>query len=218
MNPRDASAEHFVAGSPSIVYVVDDDRSIRLTLGSLLLSVGYQVEAFESVAAFLEFDRPDTTSCLVLDIRLRGENGLVFQRECHRFHLHMPILFVSGHGDIAMSVQAMKAGAVNFLEKPFRDQDLLDAVHDALARDYSRRSSEQRLKPLRASYGRLSAREREVLHLVVTGLLNKQIAATLGVSEDCVKLHRSQVMKKMGSRSVPDLVRKARDLGITPRC
>ncbi|QYD72866.1 response regulator [Paraburkholderia edwinii] len=210
--------EQRVTGTQPIVYVVDDDASMRATLGSLLLSVGYRVETFDSSAAFLAFKRPDVTSCLVLDIRLRGESGLAFQRDCGRFDLRMPILFVTGHGDVAMSVQAMKAGAVDFLAKPFRDQDMLDAIHDALERDSQRRREEERLRPLRHCYTRLSSREREVMHLVITGLLNKQIAGALDVSEDCVKLHRSQVMKKMNARSVPDLVRKAKDLGINPRC
>jgi FixJ family two-component response regulator len=213
----EALPQPHATGTQPIVYIVDDDPAMRATLASLLLSVGYRVETFESSAAFLAFERPDATSCLVLDIRLRGESGLAFQRDCHRFDMRMPILFITGHGDIAMSVQAMKAGAVNFLAKPFRDQELLDAIHDALALDHTRRAEEQRLKPLRTSYQRLSTREREVLHLVITGLLNKQIAGALGVSEDCIKLHRSQVMKKMNSRSVPDLVRKAKDLGIKPR-
>jgi FixJ family two-component response regulator len=201
-----------VAGTRRLVYVVDDDEAIREGLTSLLMSVGYWVETFESVAKFLEFEREDRTSCLILDVRLRGESGLTFQRECHRLQLHMPILFISGNGDIEMSVQAMKAGAVTFLEKPLRAQPLLDAVHEALALDAARRSGEQGIKASRASYGTLTQRERDVMRLVVTGLLNKQIAAELGVSLDSIKQHRSQVMKKMNSRSVADLVRKATHL------
>ncbi|TDY37057.1 LuxR family two component transcriptional regulator [Paraburkholderia rhizosphaerae] len=199
-------------GTRRLVYIVDDDEAIRKGLTSLFMSVGYQVETFESVATFLEFEREDASSCLILDVRLRGENGLAFQRECHRLRLHIPIIFISGHGDVEMSVQAMKAGAVTFLEKPFCSQTLLDAVKDALALDSARRSSEQSSMALRASYATLTQRERDVMRLVITGLLNKQIAAELGVSVDSIKQHRSQMMRKMNSRSVPELVRKATHL------
>jgi FixJ family two-component response regulator len=214
---HEALPEWMLNGMPPIVYVLDNDPSMRAALGSLLCSEGYRVEAFDCSAAFLAFERPDAISCLVLDIRLNGECGLALQRDCHRLNVPLPIVCVSGYGDVAMSVQAMKAGAVDFLVKPFRNQDMLDAVHDALGRDSRRRSEEQRLTPLRQCYAQLSPREREVMHLVTMGLMNKQIADVMDVSENSVKLRRSKVMKKMNSRSLPDLVRKAKDLGIYPR-
>jgi FixJ family two-component response regulator len=203
-------------GVQPVVYVIDNDPSMRTALGALLCSIGYRVEAFESTTAFLAFERPDAISCIVLDIGFQGESGLVFQRDCRRFDLPLPIVCLTRHCDVAMSVQAMKAGAVDFLLKPVRDQVLLDAVHHALERDSWRRDEEHRLMPLRICYAKLSPREREVMHLVITGLMNKQIACAMKISEDSVKLHRSKVMKKMNSRSIPDLVRKAKALDIHP--
>ena len=218
MTERPGSTPIDPSGQEPVVLVVDDDESMREALRSLLQSVGLRVEMYRSAAAFLQAELPTCPCCIVLDVRLPGQSGLDLQAELSREDIRIPIIFITGHADVPMSVRALKAGAVDFLVKPFRDQDMLDAVHDALERDSQRRSEEERLRPLRHCYARLSRREREVMHLVITGLLNKQIAGALDVSEDCVKLHRSQVMKKMNSRSVPDLVRKAKDLGINPRC
>jgi FixJ family two-component response regulator len=200
--------------NPSVVYVIDDDESIRFVLNGLVRSVGLQVETFESPKEFLEFPKYDAPSCLILDVRLRGESGLTFQEEAIRCGVRIPILFMTAHGDIEMTVKAMKAGALDFFPKPFRDQDMLDAIAHALKRDAERRASEQAVATLRSSYESLTPREREVFKLVVTGLLNKQIAYELNLSEITVKIHRGQVMKKMASRTLPDLVRKAEALGI----
>lgn len=197
------------AAGQRIAYVVDDDESIRLALGGLLRSIGLRVETFESTQEFLAFPKDEVPSCLILDVRLRGESGLAFQEQVARCGVRMPIVFITGHGDIAMTVKAMKAGAVDFFSKPFRDQDMLDAVTNALTRDGDRLAAEQSTVQLRAAYSSLTPREREVMAFVVTGLMNKQIAAELNLSEITVKIHRGQVMKKMGSRSVPDLVRKS---------
>jgi FixJ family two-component response regulator len=203
-------------GKLSVVYVVDDDESIRLALGSLLRSVGLRVETFESLQAFLAFRKYDSPSCLILDVRLRGESGLAFQEEAAKLGLRMPILFMTGYGDIAMSVKAMKAGALDFLPKPFRDQDMLDAVAHALARDGERLAAEQSVAALRTAYDSLTPREREVLEFVVAGLMNKQIASEMNLSEITVKIHRGQAMRKMAARSVAELVRKAEALGVKP--
>ncbi|MBY4945255.1 response regulator transcription factor [Cupriavidus respiraculi] len=200
-----------------VVYVIDDDESMRLALRGLLRSVGLRVETFESSQEFLALPRHDGPSCLILDVRLRGESGLAFQEQVARSGVRMPIVFVTGHGDIAMTVKAMKAGAVDFFAKPFRDQDMLDAVANALARDGERLAAEQSLAEVRAAYDQLTGREREVLGYVVAGLMNKQIASELNLSEITVKIHRGQVMKKMGARSVADLVRKSESLGIVPQ-
>ncbi|GJG95299.1 response regulator transcription factor [Cupriavidus pauculus] len=197
------------AAGQRIAYVVDDDESIRLALGGLLRSIGLRVETFESTQEFLAFPKDEVPSCLILDVRLRGESGLAFQEQVARCGVRMPIVFITGHGDIAMTVKAMKAGAVDFFSKPFRDQDMLDAVTNALTRDGDRLAAEQSTVQLRAAYSSLTPREREVMAFVVSGLMNKQIAAELNLSEITVKIHRGQVMKKMGSRSVPDLVRKS---------
>ncbi|EEF26066.1 Nodulation protein W, putative [Ricinus communis] len=175
------------------------------------------VETFESPKDFLAFPKYDAPSCLILDVRLRGESGLAFQQEAHRCGVRMPILFITAHGDIEMTVKAMKAGALDFFAKPFRDQDMLDAIAHALKRDAERRESEQALATLQESYETLTQREREVMKFVVAGMLNKQIAYELHLSEITVKIHRGQVMKKMVSRSLPDLVRKAEALGIDQR-
>ena len=197
-----------------IVFVIDDDASIRNALKGLISSVGLQVELFGSAQEFLRSKRPDVPSCLVLDIRLPGISGLDFQRELAQGNIHIPIIFITGHGDIPMSVRAMKAGAVEFLTKPFRDQDLLDAIQVALERDRARRQQEAEIALLRERFESLTPREREVLPLVVSGLLNKQIAAEIGTSETTVKVHRGQLMRKMGADSLADLVRMAERIGI----
>jgi FixJ family two-component response regulator len=203
-------------GGQPVVYVVDDDESIRLALSDLLLSTGLHVETFGSSQEFLAFARCDVPSCLILDVRLRGESGLTFQEEIRKSGLHMPIVFMTGHGDIEMSVKAMKAGALDFFAKPFRDQDMLDAVSQALLRDTQRLAAERSIGALRACYDSLTPREREIIQFVVAGLLNKQIASEMNLSEITVKAHRGQAMKKMAARSVADLVRKAEALGIEP--
>jgi FixJ family two-component response regulator len=197
-----------------IVFVVDDDESVREALRSLFRSVSLKVETFGSAAGFLRSELPDVASCLVLDVRLPGVSGLDFQAELAKANIHIPIIFMTGHGDIPMSVQAMKAGAVDFLTKPFRDQDMLDAVAAAIERDRSRRKDEQRLSDVRARFNSLTEREREVMGLVTAGLMNKQIAGELGLSEITVKIHRGHVMRKMAVRSLADLVRMAEVLGV----
>jgi len=204
------------ASAASIVYVVDDDESIRVSVHSLLRSVGLRAEKFGSSEEFLAFPKPDLPSCLILDVRLRGESGLAVQQKIARSDLRMPILFMTAHGDIEMTVKAMKAGALDFFSKPFRDQDMLDAVANALARDAERIACERSMSGLRACYESLTAREREIMGYVVTGLMNKQIASEVKLSEITVKIHRGQAMKKMASRSVADLVRKAEALGVGP--
>ncbi|MBB4276996.1 response regulator transcription factor [Rhizobium mongolense] len=201
---------------PATVIVIDDDPDIREALGSLLRSVGFDVKLLTSVDDFLRSGRPNGPTCLVLDVRLPGQSGLDFQLELSRENIQLPIVFITGHGDIPMSVQAMKGGAVEFLTKPFRDQDLLDAVHVGLERDRVWLENERALATVRARFDSLTPREREVMALVVTGRLNKQIAADLGVSEITVKVHRSQVMQKMGTRSLPELARMADKLMLAP--
>jgi FixJ family two-component response regulator len=197
-----------------IVYVVDDDGLIRIALDSLLRSIGLQVQTFASAADFLAAPHADAPSCLILDVRLQGESGLKFQEQLAvQGDLPMPIIFMTGHGDIAMSVKAMKAGALDFLAKPFRDQDMIDAVTNALARDMQRLQASRSMRDLRKCYQSLTPREREVIRFVAAGLMNKQIAAEMGVAEITAKIHRGQAMKKMESRSVADLVRKIEALG-----
>ena len=196
------------------VFVVDDDESMREALHSLFRSVSLRVETFGSTADFLRSTLPDAASCLVLDVRLPGLSGLDFQAELAKANIHIPIIFMTGHGDIPMSVQAMKAGAVDFLTKPFRDQDMLDAVAAALERDRKRRKEEHRIADLRTRFEGLTEREREVMVLVTAGLMNKQIAGELGLSEITVKIHRGHVMRKMAARSLADLVRMAEVLGV----
>jgi len=198
----------------SIVFVVDDDASVRNALRSLIRSVGLQVELFGSAQEFLQSKRPRVPSCLILDIRLPGISGLDFQRKLAEAGNFIPIIFITGHGDIPMSVRAMKGGAVEFLTKPFRDQDLLDAIHVALERDRARRQREDEIATLKERFEWLTPREREVLPLVVSGLPNKQIAAEIGTSETTVKVHRGQLMRKMGADSLPELVRMAERIGI----
>ena len=191
----------------SVVFVVDDDRSVRSSLKLLISSVGLQVESFESADTFLQRKPPDAPSCLVLDVRLRGLSGLDLQRELAARNCQIPIVFITGHGDIPMSVRAMKAGAVEFLTKPFRDQDLLDAVRIALERDRARREREKELAELQNRFNSLTVREQEVIAMVVAGMLNKQIADQLETAENTIKIHRSRAMKKMHAQSVAELVR-----------
>jgi FixJ family two-component response regulator len=196
------------------VYVVDDDQAIRNALGSLFRSVGLRAEAFASAAEFLQSKLPNVASCLVLDVRLPGVSGLDFQTELAKANIGMPIIFITGHGDIPMTVKAMKAGAVDFLAKPFRDQDMLDAVSTAIERDRRRRQDETAAAGLRENFETLTPREREVMAFVTAGLMNKQIAAELGVSEITVKIHRGHTMRKMGAKSLADLVLMAEVLGV----
>ena len=196
------------------VIIVDDDEAVREALRSLFRSVGLRVEMFSSAAELLRGDFPDVTSCLVLDVRMPGLSGLDFQAELGRAGVHVPIIFMSGHGDIPMSVRAMKAGAVDFLPKPFRDQDMLDAVSAALEQDRQRRQADKQLADLRGAFATLTNREREVMGLVSAGLMNKQTAGELGLSEITVKIHRGHIMRKMGARSLADLVRMAEALGV----
>jgi len=198
----------------SIVFVVDDDDSLRDALKRLIRSVGLHVELFASAEEFLQRKQPDAPACLILDIRLRGISGLDFQRKLAEANIPIPIIFITGHGDIPMSVRAMKAGAVEFLTKPFRDQDLLDAIQVGLERDQARRQREAEIAILRERFEWLTPREREVLPLVVSGLPNKQAAAEIGTSEAAVKVHRSQLMRKMAANSLPALVRMAEKMGI----
>jgi RNA polymerase sigma factor (sigma-70 family) len=197
-----------------IVFVVDDDASVRRAIKRLVGSIGLQVEVFGSAHEFLSSKRPEAPSCLVLDIRLPGISGLDFQRRLADANIRIPIIFITAHGDIPMTVRAMKAGAVEFLTKPFRDQDLLDAIHVALERDRTKRQEESETTILRKRLESLTPREREVLPLVVSGLLNKQIAGEIGTSENTVKVHRSQLMRKMGAGSLAELVRLAEKIGI----
>ena len=190
-----------------VVFVVDDDPSIRSSLAFLLNSVGLAVESFESADGFLQRKLPDAPSCLVLDVRLPGLSGLEFQRELAARNIRIPVIFLTGHGDIPMTVRAMKNGAVEFLTKPFRDQDLLDAIRVALERDRGQREEEKEITELRKRFESLTPREREVISMVVTGMLNKQVAVQLGTAENTVKVHRSRAMEKMHAQSLADLVR-----------
>jgi FixJ family two-component response regulator len=202
--------------SSPIIYIVDDDADVREGLQSLLQSVGLKSRAFSSTTALLKDKLADQANCLILDVRLPGMSGLDFQAEVAKEQINVPIIFISGHADVPMSVKAMKAGAVEFLTKPVREQDLLDAVRVALDRDRARRQHEQSMQVLRERYDSLSDREREVMILVVAGLMNKQAAAEIGISEVTLKVHRHNIMKKLHARSLADLVRMADSLGIPP--
>jgi len=200
-----------------IVYVVDDNADVREGLQSLFQSIGLRSAAFDSATAFLQSTLADEVSCLVLDVRLPGLSGLDFQAEVTTERIRLPIIFITGHADVAMSVRAMKAGAVEFLTKPIREQDLLDAVRVALERDRARREHEQKLQGLRTRFDSLSPREREVMILVVAGMMNKQVAGEIGISEVTVKVHRHNIMQKLRAQSLAELVRMADRLGIPSR-
>jgi FixJ family two-component response regulator len=211
---RPKSSQDAASAAEPIVVVIDDDASVRRALTNLFQSVGLKVEVYGSTSEMLLGKLPDVASCLVLDIRLPGLSGLDFQTELARANIHIPIIFMTGHGDIPMSVRAMKGGAVDFLAKPFRDQDMLDAVVTAIERDRKRREADRIVAHLRTLLETLTPREREVLALVSSGLMNKQVAAELGLAEITVKLHRGHIMRKMGTKSLADLVRTAEALGI----
>jgi FixJ family two-component response regulator len=193
----------------STVLVIDDDPDLRASVGRLLRSLGLDVQLFASISDFLSSDPPDGPTCLVLDVRLPGQSGLDFQRELTAAHRELPIIFITGHGDIPMSVQAMKGGAIEFLTKPFRDQDLLEAIQLGLSRDRARRENEKALAVLRERFESLSPREREIMIHVAHGRLSKQIAGDIGIAEATVKVHRSRLMHKMRARSLPELSRMA---------
>lgn len=214
MTERSRSPHEPAKATEAIVFVVEDDASVRRALSNLFQSVGLNVELFGSASEMLQSKLPDVASCLVLDVRLPGLSGLDFQTELAKANIRIPIIFMTGHGDIPMTVRAMKGGAVDFLTKPFRDQDMLDAVVTAIERDRKRREADRIVAASRALFETLSSREREILALVSSGLMNKQIAAELGLAEVTVKIHRGHIMKKMGTRSLADLVRKAEMLGI----
>jgi FixJ family two-component response regulator len=202
-------------GGDSIVFIVDDDSAVRAGLTDLITSIGLSVKAFQTAREFLEHKRPDAPACLVLDVRLPGRSGLDLQRELVRSQAPIPIIFISGHADVPMSVRAIKEGAVEFLTKPFRDQELLDAIQQALETDRAGRQERARVAELRCRYESLTKREREVMKLVASGLLNKQIASELESSEATIKMHRAQVMRKMKAQSVVELAQMAEKMGIT---
>jgi FixJ family two-component response regulator len=211
---RPKPSRESVGAREPLVFIVEDDESMRRALSNLFQSVGLAVQVFGSAAEMLQGKLPDVASCLVLDIRLPGQSGLDFQAELAKANFHIPIIFMTGHGDIPMSVRAMKGGAVDFLTKPFRDQDMLDAVTVAIERDRKRREADKIVANLQSLYEALTPREREILALVSSGLMNKQVAAELGLAEITVKIHRGHIMKKMDAKTLADLVTKAEILGI----
>jgi FixJ family two-component response regulator len=213
-SPEPASGKEPIRDS--IVFIIDDDLSMRRALTNLLQSVGLEVEAFGSASELLKNKLPEVASCLVLDIRLPGLSGLDLQTELAKANIRIPIIFITGHGDIPMTVRAMKGGAVDFLTKPFRDQELLDAVVNAIDTDRKRREADKTVAGLQALFETLSSREREVLAFVAAGLMNKQIAAELGLAEITVKIYRGHIMKKMHAKSLADLIRMTETLGIRP--
>jgi FixJ family two-component response regulator len=204
-----------VKSSDSIVFVVDDDLSVRQALASLIGSVGLRSETFASAQEFLQYERPDAAACLVLDVRLPGLSGLDLQAELAKTRKRIPIVFITGHGDIPMTVRAMKAGATEFLLKPFRDQELLDAIRQGLDRDQATRRQRAEVAEIKRDYDLLTSREREVLLLIAKGLLNKEVAASLGITEITIKVHRRHIMQKMKVRSFPQLVRTFEKLAVT---
>ena len=206
-----------MAGTDAIVFVVDDDASMRHSTECLISSIGLRAETFASAQQFLKHKLPDVPACLVLDMRMPGLSGLDLQKELAEAGVEIPIIFITGHGDIPMTVQAMKAGAVEFLTKPYRDQDLIDALREALKRDEAARRERAKLRELKRRFDSLTPREREVMGLVVSGMLNKQIAGKLGSTEQTVKFHRGHIMRKMQAVSLADLVRMAGALGISQR-
>ena len=214
MTGRPTLPRNLASVEEPIVFVIDDDAPMREALGNLFRSVGLQVEVFGSASEFLQSKLPDVPGCLILDIRLPRLSGLDFQAELVKAGIHIPIIFMTGHGDIPMSVRAMKAGAIDFLTKPFRDQDMLDAVTTAIERDRGNRNEARILSDLRALFATLTPREREVMALVTAGLMNKQIAAEIGIAEITVKIHRGHIMRKMAAKSLADLVRMAQALGL----
>ena len=214
MTERPKPSHEPVSAKEPIVFVVEDDSLIRRALTNLFQSVGLEVEVFGSASEMLQSKLPNVASCLVLDVRLPGLSGLDFQTELARANIQIPIIFMTGHGDIPMSVRAMKGGAVDFLTKPFRDQDMLDAVMMAIERDRKRREADKIVASLQTLFEALTSREREILALVSSGLMNKQIGAELGLAEITVKIHRGHIMKKMGAKSLADLVMKPETLGI----
>ena len=198
-----------------VVYIIDDDASVREGVGELIRSVGLGVQTFASSQEFLDSKRPDAPGCIILDVRLPGRSGLEFQKVLQNLSIQLPVIFISAHGDVPISVRAMKSGAIEFLTKPLREQELLDAVHAGIERDRARRQEAELIADLRTRYDSLTAREREIMHLVVTGSVNKQIAAQAGLSEITVKVHRGHVMQKMRAKSLVDLVRMSDSLSVT---